>query len=192
MRASFARNGPASKAVLGAGDLGKAHVLGEEMRRDQHQTADAMILDGAGIDRGNRGAVAVPEQQTAAEIDGGEHAREHIARLLVHEGDRARQLRRRRAAIARARIGEHAGAGRRGKPAGKAPPHVHAAQALMQQHEGRRGSGGGPIMRYSSRMSPRSRKPWSASVMVVAPAIRPQLASSARLSQNLGRQNLGR
>ena len=32
-----------------------------------------------------------------------QHAREHHARLLVHEGDRARQLRGRRAAVARAK-----------------------------------------------------------------------------------------
>ena len=60
-RASFARNGPVSNAILRTRDLGDAHVLGEEVRRHQHEPAHAMILHAAGIDRGDRRAVAVTD-----------------------------------------------------------------------------------------------------------------------------------
>ena len=45
-----------------------------------------MVLDAARIDRRDRGAVAVAEQDAAFEPDGIEHVGQHVARLLVHEG----------------------------------------------------------------------------------------------------------
>ena len=85
------------------------------MRRDQDEPAHAMILHAAGIDRRDRRAVAVAEQEAAAKADGVEHARQHLAGFLVHEFGRARHRARRRAAVTGARIDEHAGAGRRGE-----------------------------------------------------------------------------
>jgi len=70
-------------------------VLDDEMRRHQHQTADAVILMRPGIDRGDRGAIAVAEQQPAPEADGIEQGGQNHARLVVHVGHGARQLGRR-------------------------------------------------------------------------------------------------
>ena len=70
--------------LLRFGDRGDAGILGEEMRRDQHQAADAVILMAAGIDRRNRGAVAVADQQPAPEADGVEQLRQRLARFVVH------------------------------------------------------------------------------------------------------------
>ena len=61
-----------------------AGILGEEMRRDQHQSADAMILMRAGINRRDRSAVAVAEQKPALETDGVEQKRQRLARLVMH------------------------------------------------------------------------------------------------------------
>jgi hypothetical protein len=130
-----ALSGFACSRDLGALDFGDAHVFGEEMRSHQRQAAHAVVLDAAGVDCGDRGAVAVADEQAAAEADCVEHARQHVAGFLVHEGDRARQLRRRRVAVAGARIGEHADAGRRRELVGEAPPHRDRAEPLVQQDE---------------------------------------------------------
>ena len=53
-----------------AGDFGNAELLGDEMRRKQHQAVDPMILDAAGIDSGDCGAVAVADENAAVEADG--------------------------------------------------------------------------------------------------------------------------
>ncbi len=57
---------------------------------------DAMILMGAGIDRRDRGAVGMAEQQAAAKADRVEQFRQHVERLDMHVVERARQLHRRR------------------------------------------------------------------------------------------------
>src|SRR5262249_60206236 len=95
----------------GALDLGDAHVLGEEVRRHQREPAHAVVLDAAGVNRRNRCSVAVADEKATAEADRVEHASKHVARLVVHERDRTRQFRRRRAAVAGARISEYSGAG---------------------------------------------------------------------------------
>ena len=84
------------------------HVLDDEMRRHQHEAAHAMVLHAAAIDRRDRGAVAVADQQALPEADGIEQARQDLARLDMHEVEPARQLRRARLAVADARPGEHA------------------------------------------------------------------------------------
>ena len=97
-----------------------------------------MILNAAAIDRRDRSAVAVAEQNAALETDGRKHARQHLARLLVHEGYGARQLPGARFAVAGPRIDEHAGAGRRGELFGEIAPQADAAEAFMQHDDGRR------------------------------------------------------
>ena len=168
-RLSLSRKFPAGESLAGADDLGEAHVLGEEMRRDQHEAAHAVILHAARIDRRDRGAVAVAEQKAALKTDRVEHARQHIAGFLVHEARRARQLARARLAVAGARIDEHAGAGRRRDLVRKSPhsptePRPSCSITMVGAASGR-----GPIMRYSSRIGSRSRKPVSASVMACPP-----------------------
>ena len=83
-RASLALQVGGLVGLLRLGDGRDAHILGKEMRRDQHQPADAMILMRAGIDRRDGCAVAVAEQQSALEADGVEQARQNLARLVVH------------------------------------------------------------------------------------------------------------
>ncbi len=73
----------------------EAEILDDEMRRDQHQPAHAMILHAAGIDGRNRCAVGMAEQEAAPESDGVENFWQNIQRLDVHEVQRARQLDRR-------------------------------------------------------------------------------------------------
>ena len=94
------------------------------------EAAYAMILMRAGIDRRDRGAVGMAEQQTAAKADRVEQFRQHVERLALHVVERARQFHRRRMAIAGARIGEHAGAGRGLKFFGKVAPQRRPSQAL--------------------------------------------------------------
>ena len=119
-------------------DRGDAHVLGEEMWRHQHQAADAMILMAAGIDRRDGRAVAVTDQKPALETDRIEQARQRLARLVVHIGERPRQLHRRRLAVAGTRIGEHAATGRFLQAIGEITPQTDAAQTFMQHDDRRR------------------------------------------------------
>ena len=97
-----------------------------------------MILHAPGVDRGNRGSIAVPDKKPAAQADRVEHAGKHVQRLLVHEGDRTRQFRRRRAAVSGAGVDENARAGRCGELLSKAAPACNAAEPLVQQYEARR------------------------------------------------------
>ena len=70
------------------------HILDDEMRRHQHQPAHAMVLHAAAVDRGDRGAVAVADQQSLTEADRVEQARQNLLRLDMHEIERAGQLAR--------------------------------------------------------------------------------------------------
>ena len=83
-------------------------------------------------------------------------------RFLLHETERARQRHRRRSAIARARIDEDAGTGGSRELVGEiaqrpTQPSPSCSITMVGAPSGR-----APIMRYSSRIAPRSRKPWSA------------------------------
>ena len=148
----------------------RARFLGEKMRRDQHQAAHAMVLHAAGIDRRNRRAVAVAEQQAALEADGGEHARQHFDRLFLHERGRAGHGAGRRPAIAGARINEHAGASRRRQSDRETIPTplrcrgLRAASPRSAPHRAAARS-----CEYSSCSGGRSRKPESASVAAAYP-----------------------
>ena len=143
-RLSLSRKPPDAKASRARRISAMPDLLGEKMRRDQHQPAHAVILHAAGIDGGDRGAVAVAEQKTALKADCREHARQHFAGLLMHEGGRARQFAGTRLAVAGARIDKHAGAGRRRDLIGKRSPQADAAEALVQHHDGRRRVGPRP------------------------------------------------
>ena len=63
---------------------------------------------------------------------------QHLERLDMHVIERARQRDRRRGAIARARIDEHAGRGRGLQPVRKIAPQPDTAEALVQHDDGRR------------------------------------------------------
>ncbi len=59
-------------------DRGQAAGFGEEMRRHQHEAAHPEILDGAGVDRRDRRAVAVPDKHAARKTDGVENSWQHV------------------------------------------------------------------------------------------------------------------
>src|SRR5205823_6863197 len=107
---------------LGASDFGDAHVLANEVRRDQHETAYPVILDAAGVNGCDRRAVTVPDQKAAPESRRIDHARQNLAGLVMHERYRPWQFRGRRAPEAGTGIGEHAHAGRRGERLGETSP----------------------------------------------------------------------
>src|SRR5262249_13368881 len=113
-------------------------ILREEMRRDENETAHAMVLDRARIDRGDGGAVAVPDKKPTAKSDALEQTRQNAARLVVHESERARQRDGRRLPIAGARIDQYASAGCGRQPVRKVPPEPDAAEPLVQHDDRRR------------------------------------------------------
>ena len=129
---------PRLESGAGPRDLGDAHVFGKEVRRHQHEPAHAVILDAAGIDRGDRGAVAVADEKPAAEAYRVEHAGKHVQRLLVHERERPRQTCRRGVAVTGARVGKNPGAGCCRELLREAAPPGDAAEALVQQNQRRR------------------------------------------------------
>src|SRR6185312_14441199 len=118
------------------GDCGDTGILGEEMRCNQHEAADPVILVAARVNRRDGGPVAVADQEPAPEADGIEQLRQGLAGFVVHIRERARQADRARFSIARARIDEHAGTRRSRKFLGKIVPQTDTAQAFVQQHEG--------------------------------------------------------
>src|SRR5262249_22083219 len=67
-------------------DRADAKFLHKKVRRQQHQAADPMVLDAACIDGRDRRPIAVAEQDAALQPNGIEHVRQHVARLLMHEG----------------------------------------------------------------------------------------------------------
>src|SRR5205823_3433486 len=81
-------------------DFGDAHVLANEVRRDQHETAYPVILDAAGVNGCDRRAVTVPDQNAAPESRRIDHARQNLAGLVMHERYRPWQFRGRRAPVA--------------------------------------------------------------------------------------------
>jgi hypothetical protein len=117
------------------GNAGDRHVLDEEVRRHQHQPAQTGVRLLSGIDGGDRGAIAVADEDEFFEPGGLEDRRQPAARLVVHVADGPWRGRGRGAAIAASRPGEYGAPGRGWQPLGKIAPHGDAAEALVQQHE---------------------------------------------------------
>src|SRR5262249_28426049 len=130
--------------LSGLADLGETHVLGEEMRRHEHEAAHAMILHAAGINGRNRSAVAIAEEDAALEANSGQHLRQPVNCPFVHEAPRAGQLAGARFAVTGAGIDEHARARGGRKLFGQSAPKPDAAKALMQHDDGRRLGGPWP------------------------------------------------
>src|SRR6267142_2792298 len=124
--------------LLDLGDRGHRNIFHDEMRRDHCDPAYAVILNSTGVDRGDRSAVGMSDQEAAAKACRVQQLRQDVERFGVHVVERARQLDRRRGAIARARVHEHAGAGGGGKPVRKIPPQPGRSQPFMQHDDGRR------------------------------------------------------
>jgi hypothetical protein len=97
-----------------------------------------VILHAAGIDRSDRGAVGMADEDAAPEADLIKQFRQHVQRLAMHVVDRPRQRDGSRVAIAGARIDEDTGARRLLKFVGKVAPQRGGAEAFMQHDEGRR------------------------------------------------------
>src|ERR1700747_2145969 len=99
-------------SLLDFGDRGDRDVLDYEMRGDQREAVEPVVRNAAGVDRSDRGAVGMAEQEPVPKADLIEQFWRYFQSLAMHIVERPRQLHRRGRAIARARIDEHAGAGR--------------------------------------------------------------------------------
>src|SRR5215472_13390431 len=95
-----------------------------------------MVFDAARIDGRDRRPVAVAEQDAALQPDGVEHVRQHVLRLLMHEGHTPWHCGWAGATVAGTGISEHAKTGRVRKACSEVAPDADRAQPLMQQHEG--------------------------------------------------------
>ena len=76
MRVIFGELRPQVAGLVGAPglrDRGEAHRFGEQMRRHEDEALDPLIRMMSGVDRRDRGAVAVSEQDSAREPDRIEH-----------------------------------------------------------------------------------------------------------------------
>src|SRR5271154_5259899 len=65
--------GPQVRRFIGLsdpGDRGNGYLLDDEMRRDQHNAAHAVIASTTSIDRRDRGAVRMTKQHAAVKADG--------------------------------------------------------------------------------------------------------------------------
>jgi hypothetical protein len=125
-------------ALLRALDLAEAGGLHHHMRRDQRDAAHPPVLEGAGMDQRDGGAVRMADQHAAPDARRVQHARQGAMRFLLHVGQRPRQGDAVGLAVAEARIGEDAEAGRRLQRRGEIPPQRDAAEPFMQQQEGGR------------------------------------------------------
>jgi hypothetical protein len=75
-------------AAAQAGDAGDGEVFDEDVRCLEDQAAHGM--GGAGVEEGDRGAIAVAKEDGGVHAERGEHAGEHVERLVMHEIDGAR------------------------------------------------------------------------------------------------------
>src|ERR1700726_3691180 len=76
--------------LLDRGDRPHRNILHDKMRRDHRNRAHAVVLNAAGIDRGDRGAIGMPKQQATAKADPVEHFRQDIEGFDVHVLERPR------------------------------------------------------------------------------------------------------
>src|ERR1700677_714258 len=106
------------------------------------------------MDRGYRGAVAVPQKNAALETDRFENPGQRLARLPRHIVERARQFDGIRLAVARAGIGENAQAGHLREAARKIAPQRDTAQALVQHDDRRRAARRGPVANVFQPLAP--------------------------------------
>jgi hypothetical protein len=106
--------------------------------RHQDEALDAAVEALTGVDRCNRGAVAVTEQDSAPKPDRLERRGQAEPRLALHVIEPAGKIDRIGPAVARARIGERAPARRSGQPRRKVAPQRDAAEPLVQHDDCRR------------------------------------------------------
>ena len=149
-----------------APDLGETLGLGEEVRRHQHQAAEAMVRHAAGVMSGDTAAVAVAEQDAARKPIASSSFGTTSTASALHVVERTRQRDRR--TTARSRCANRRK--RRCRCAPRAPrkcaPRADRAEALMQHDDGRRRAGGGgadPCNISSDAPSRVEGGPWSAS-----------------------------
>ena len=133
------------------------------------------------IDRGDRCAIGMPDQQAAAKADRVEKFRQYVERLDVHVIDRTRQRRRRRGAVARRanrqtrRRRWRLQAFQEGRPTGAAEPSPSCSSTRVGASPVR------PVMRYSRSDEPMRRMPEGASaIMRPQPLVSPRRRGSIR------------
>src|ERR1700744_5343664 len=111
------------------------------MRRHQNEATNSVVLKIAEIKRGDRGAVAMAEEDAALEANGLDDGGKNVDSFARHIVERSRQFDRIGSAIAAATVGKDAEAGRFGQFLGEAPPKRHRPQTFVKKHDRRRLAG---------------------------------------------------
>ena len=122
--------------VPGLADRVDADLFHEHVWRHQREPGHRMARR---VDQRDRGAVAVThEDRRLFDSCGAEHLGQHVQRLLVHEGGRARPRRRVGLAVPEAGEGQNARARELVQGLGQPAPEAYRTEALVQHHERRR------------------------------------------------------
>ena len=121
--------------------LATDEVFDEDVRRLERQRRHPRRVSRS-RQQGDRAAVAVPEEHGAIDAGGVEHAGQRPRGFAVHEVDRQTVTTRIGVAVAAAAVGEHRAAGAGGQRGREIAPGGDAAQALVEQDDGRLGRAG--------------------------------------------------
>ena len=134
---TLAKRGVPSISFPDRSDCRDRFRLDEEMRRLKNQAGTA-IRKRTGEDRGDRGAVAVPEEPRAFDPQPVENLRKHFERLVVHVGRATRFLQFARKAVPEARIRERSIRSSMTDAFREIAPKSQRAQTFMQKDQCRR------------------------------------------------------
>ncbi len=134
---TLAKRGVPSISLPDRSDRRDRFSLHEKMRRLKNQAGTA-IRKRTGKDRGDRGAVAVPEEPRAFDFQSVENLRKHFQRLVVHVGGATRFLQFARKAIPEARIHKRSMRSSMNDAVREIAPKSQRAQTFMQKDQRRR------------------------------------------------------
>src|SRR6266404_3856824 len=120
----------------GRSDAGDGDILDEDMRRLEDEAAHGPPPR-AGMDEGDRGAVAVADEDGIGDGERVAQRRQRLQRLDMHVVDAARLRERVRLPVTEPRIDQRGAAGRLGKARRKIAPLRKRAEPLMEQDQRR-------------------------------------------------------
>ena len=131
--------------LAGSANAGQGFRLDELVwRHDRYGERELRARPGA--DQCNAAAIAVADQDRLFDTQRGNQGRQHFLALAVHVALGAGFRIRLGAAITGARPDDDPASGVRCELFREMPPHADAAQAFMQQHQGRPVCGGGGVV----------------------------------------------